>query len=112
MSLLALPGVGCLTGKNIFQILHRVPAIRGFKAAGGNSHGEPSNPFAFSGPGSRMAVNLLFAEPGGKGFLRDAASLAALRRYHLLVMFLKKAFLKEMRSLVGNSSVLTSVAET
>lgn len=51
MSLLSLPGVGCLTGENIFQTLRRVPAMRGFKAAGGNSRADSSSPFALNVPG-------------------------------------------------------------
>ena len=102
MQLLSWPGVGCLTGKNIFQIVRRCTAFRQFRAAAGNARHDASQRCAFSGPGSRTAINLLFAEPGGRGFLRDNNSAAALRHFHPKVMFLQRAFTKEVRSLVDH----------
>ena len=97
-----LARVGCLTGKNIFQIARRCTAFHHFKAAAGNARHRASQRCAFSGPGSRMAINLLFAEPGGRGFLRDNNSAAALRHFHPKVIFLQRAFMKEVRSLVDD----------
>lgn len=98
---LTLPGVGSLTGKNMFQIMRQSVALRRFVAAAGNSQQRHAR-CAFSGPGSRMAVNLLLAEAGGRGFLRDSNSAASLRHFHPKIIFLQRALMKELRDLCAN----------
>ena len=102
LQLLSWPGVGCLTRKDIFRIVRRCTAFHHFKVAAGNARHHASQRCAFSGSGSRVAINLLFAEPGGRGFLRDNNSAAALRHFHPKVIFLQRAFMKEVRSLVDD----------
>lgn len=98
LQLLTLPG----TGKNMFQMMRRCVALRRFAAAAGNTRNFADARCAFSGPGSRMAVDILLAEAGGRGFLRNANSAASLRHFHPKVMFLQRAFMKELRGLCAN----------
>ncbi|CAJ1452507.1 unnamed protein product [Effrenium voratum] len=104
--LLTWPGVGPLTAKNLYQLLRLAPCVQGFRAAAGNARQDSSNYFAMTSAGARMAISLLFAEPGGRGFLRDAASIHVLRHFSPFVLSLRKAFLKAMRDFACNCSVL------
>lgn len=59
-----------------------------------------------------MAVNFLFAEPGGRGFLRDAQSLAVLRHFNVLVIYLRNFFGRETRSLATASPLLLALCQS
>ena len=107
-----LAGVGCLTGKNIYQILRRVESVQRFKAAASNARERADNQFAFSGPGSRTCVNVLFSEPGGRGFLRNVNSVQSLRHFSPFVLFLRSAILREMRRRAGSDPLLLEVVCT
>ena len=112
MQIMEWPRVGCLTGKNIYQLLRRCESFQQYKAAARNAREASDNYFAFSSAGSRMATNLLFAEPAGRGFCRDVATAAALRHFSPLVLFLQKAFMREMRKLAGECPLLNSLLRT
>ena len=109
--LLAWPHVGPLTGKNIFQLLRRAPLFQPFHAAAARTR-HANEHFGFTSAGARMCLNLLTSEPAGRGFLRDACGMGAMRHFSAQLVHFRRALLVQMRALAGNSRTLQPVVDS
>ena len=56
-----------------------------------------------------MCLNLLTSEPAGRGFLRDACGMGAMRHFSAQLVHFRRALLVQMRALAGNSRTLQPV---